>query len=82
MIQFNPFYLFRDHRIRDELPSLPYRVIERQDGGIGVVVRYLNEEQTFSPTQITAMLLTKLKQTAEAALETKIHDVVIGVSII
>lgn len=44
------------------------------------MVRYLNEEQTFTPVQVTAMLFTKLKHTAEQALGIKVNDVVIGVS--
>ena len=56
-------------------------MLEQSDGTIGINVTYLNENQTFSPTQITAMLFTKLKHTAEIALGIKVADVVIGVSI-
>ena len=42
---------------------------------------YLNEKETFSPEQITAMVFTKLKECAEIALKTKVVDVVISVSI-
>ena len=34
----------------------------------------------FSPEQITGMLLTKLKETSENALKTKVVDVVVSVS--
>ncbi|MCL4123068.1 UNVERIFIED_CONTAM: hypothetical protein GTU68_067398, partial [Idotea baltica] len=70
---------FSDPRIQDELSNLSYKTFEQEDGSIGVSVRYLNEEQSFSITQITAMLFTKLKHTAEVALNIKVADVVIGV---
>lgn len=44
-------------------------------------VHYLDEDHVFSPEQITAMLLTKLKDTSEIALKTKVNDCVISVSI-
>jgi len=44
-----------------------------------VQVRYLEERQTFAPEQVTAMMLTKLKEIAEAYLKTKVVDCVISV---
>ena len=41
----------------------------------------MGETQTFLPEQVMAMLMTKLKETAEAGLKTKVVDVVISVSI-
>ncbi|XP_068228279.1 97 kDa heat shock protein isoform X2 [Palaemon carinicauda] len=70
---------YRDPKVQAELSRLHYRVVEQPDKSVGIVVRYLNEEQTFNPTQITAMLFTKLKHTAEQALGIKVNDVVIGV---
>nr|WBG54462.1 heat shock protein [Austinograea rodriguezensis] len=72
---------YRDPKIQAELSSLPYRTVELPDRGIGIVVRYLNEEHTFTPVQVTAMLFTKLKHTAEQALSIKVNDVVIGVPV-
>ena len=40
----------------------------------------MNEEEVFSPEQITAMMFSKLKDIAEAALQIKVHDCVISVS--
>ena len=39
----------------------------------------MNERQTFAPEQVTAMMLTKLKEVAEAYLKTKVVDCVISV---
>ena len=44
-------------------------------------VRYLGESQVFSPEQISAMLLTKLKEVTEAALKIVVNDCVISVSL-
>jgi hypothetical protein len=41
--------------------------------------RYMGELQSFTPEQITAMLLTKIKETAENVLKTKVVDVVVSV---
>lgn len=39
----------------------------------------MGELQSFTPEQITAMLLTKIKETAENVLKTKVVDVVVSV---
>ncbi|KAK4306265.1 hypothetical protein Pmani_021888 [Petrolisthes manimaculis] len=70
---------YRDSRVQAEFPSLAFKTVELPDRNLGIVVRYLGEEQTFTPIQITAMLFTKLKITAEQALGIKVNDVVIGV---
>lgn len=42
---------------------------------------YMDEERVFSIEQVTGMLLTKLKETAESALKKPVVDCVISVSI-
>ena len=41
---------------------------------------YLGNEEVFSPEQIMAMLLTKLKMISEKELSTKVTDCVVSVS--
>lgn len=41
----------------------------------------MGEVHSFTPEQITAMLLTKIKETAENNLKTKVVDVVVSVSV-
>ena len=72
---------FNDPQVQNEIKSVPYRVEERPDGGIGIRVNYLDEEHVFSPEQITAMLFTKLKETSETALQAQVNDCVIAVPI-
>jgi Hsp70 protein len=43
-------------------------------------VQYLGEKHLFSSQQVTAMMLTKLKEIAEVNLKAKVVDCVISVS--
>ncbi|CAH2000460.1 unnamed protein product [Acanthoscelides obtectus] len=70
---------YRDPHVQQELQLLPFTVVEEKGGNIGIKVRYLNEEHTFSPEQCLAMLLTKLKDISANALQTPINDCVISV---
>lgn len=70
---------FKDPIVQQEIKNLPYRVEERPDGGVGICATYMDEEQSFTPEQITAMLFTKLKTDAAVALQAQIYDCVITV---
>lgn len=49
------------------------------DGTVGFRVQHLGETQVYSVTQILGMLLTKMRQLAEADLKSKVTDCCIGV---
>lgn len=68
-----------DPLIEEELQTLPFKVAPHLGNKIGIKVNYMEEEHTFTPEQITAMLFTKLKEISEQALKTKVNDVVISV---
>jgi heat shock protein 110kDa len=70
---------YRDPVAQNELASIPYHAEEMPDGSIGIRVNYMDEDQVFSPEQITAMLFTKLRFDASVALQTQIYDCVIAV---
>lgn len=70
---------YSDPYVQKELKNIPYRVESCTDGGIGIRINYLDGEHVFAPEQITAMLFTKLKDTAATALQTQINDCVITV---
>ena len=57
----------------------PFKVIEDDDGRPKLQVEYKSEEKTFFPEEISSMVLTKMKETAEAFLATKITDAVVTV---
>uniref|UniRef100_A0A673J150 Heat shock 105/110 protein 1 n=1 Tax=Sinocyclocheilus rhinocerous TaxID=307959 RepID=A0A673J150_9TELE len=71
--------LFQDHSVQAEKASLPYDLVPLNDGKVGVKVMYLDQEHHFSIEQVTAMLLTKLKDIAEANLQKKVVKCVIAV---
>nr|UPH95343.1 heat shock protein A4 isoform 2 [Mythimna separata] len=70
---------FSDPYVQKELKHFPFKVEQRPDDGIGIRVNYLGEDNVFTPEQITAMLFTKLKDSATIALQTPINDCVISV---
>ncbi|KAM4859791.1 heat shock protein 105 kDa isoform 2-T2 [Thomomys bottae] len=70
---------FNDPFIQKEKGNLSYDLVPMKNGGVGIKVMYLDEEHLFSVEQITAMLLTKLKETAENNLKKPVTDCVISV---
>lgn len=70
---------FKDPVVQNELRFIPYNVEEMPNGSVGIRVNYMDEDHLFSPEQILAMLFTKLKVDATAALQTQIYDCVITV---
>ncbi|XP_062846260.1 heat shock 70 kDa protein 4b [Trichomycterus rosablanca] len=70
---------FSDPFIQKMKSSLVYELSQMPIGTTGIKVMYMEEEKVFSIEQITAMLLTKLKETAENALKKPVADCVISV---
>uniref|UniRef100_A0A8C8SMC6 Heat shock protein 105 kDa n=1 Tax=Pelusios castaneus TaxID=367368 RepID=A0A8C8SMC6_9SAUR len=70
---------FNDPFIQKEKENLSYDLVPMKNGGVGIKVMYMDEEHLFSVEQITAMLLTKLKETAETNLKKPVTDCVISV---
>merc|ERR1719210_2978088 len=70
---------FKDPYVQETIKGLPYEISEGPQGEIRIKIPYMGQERTFTPEEVTAMLLTKLKETAEEALKTKVKDIVISV---
>uniref|UniRef100_A0A8D0EXC6 Heat shock protein 105 kDa n=1 Tax=Strix occidentalis caurina TaxID=311401 RepID=A0A8D0EXC6_STROC len=70
---------FNDSFVQKEKEKLSYDLVPMKNGGVGVKVMYMDEEHIFSVEQISAMLLTKLKETAESNLKKPVTDCVISV---
>ncbi|XP_075164308.1 heat shock protein 70Cb isoform X2 [Haematobia irritans] len=68
---------YNDPHVQRELNSIPTKVKSLPDGSIGYQVNYLDQEQSFTPEQLTAMLFTKLKETSTNALGAQVNDCVI-----
>ncbi|KAM4546239.1 heat shock 70 kDa protein 4a [Fundulus diaphanus] len=70
---------FSDPIVQAAKSNLVYDLAQMPSGATGVKVMYMEEERVFSVEQITGMLLTKLKETAESALKKPVVDCVISV---
>jgi molecular chaperone DnaK len=66
---------FRDSIVQTDMKTLPYRITEAPNGDCRVVMG----DRDYSPPEISAMILQKLKTDAEAYLGEKVTDAVITV---
>ncbi|CAI0399618.1 unnamed protein product [Linum tenue] len=69
---------FDDPEVQKDLKLLPYKVVNKK-GKPYVEVRKDGETKTFSPEEISAMVLNKMKETAESFLGEKVKHAVITV---
>src|SRR5574338_1391935 len=65
--------------VRDEQHRIPYKIVKAANGDAHVQVEVNGQTKTFSPPEISAMILSKLKADAEAKLGEKITEAVITV---
>src|SRR3954468_10129028 len=65
--------------VREEEHRVPYKVVKAANGDAHIQVQVGGETKTFSPPEISAMILAKLKSDAEAKLGEKITQAVITV---
>jgi molecular chaperone DnaK len=65
--------------IHEEEHRVPYKVVKAANGDAHIQVELNGEKKTFSPPEISAMILAKLKADAEAKLGEKIVQAVITV---
>jgi heat shock protein 1/8 len=70
----------KDSVLTNDIEHLPFKVAAGPDGDSPVVtVSFRGEDRTFAPEEISAMVLTKMKQTAERQLQKKVKRAVITV---
>lgn len=70
---------FSDPYVQSLKENMVYDIAQMPTGTTGIKVMYMEEEKVFSIEQVTAMLLTKLKETAENALKKPVADCVVSV---
>src|SRR5688500_11012739 len=58
--------------VQEELKRVPYKVVKAANGDAHIQVQVGGETKTFSPPEISAMILAKLKSDAEAKIGEKI----------
>ncbi len=67
------------HEVQEEIKRVPYKVIEASNGDAHVEVEEAGQIKRYSPPEISAMILGKLKADAEVRLGEKITQAVITV---
>ena len=65
--------------IKDELKRVPYKVVESKNGDCAIEIEAGGEKKLYSPQEISAFILMKLKADAEAKLGETITQAVITV---
>merc|ERR1711962_674772 len=69
---------FDETTVQSDMKHWPFDVVE-VGGRPKLKVEYKNEEKTFTPEEISSMVLTKMKETAEAYLGQDVKDAVVTV---
>jgi len=69
---------YNDSSLQDDMKSLSYTIVN-DNNSPRIQVEYKGEEKQFTPEQISAMILTRLKENAEGYLGEKVTDAVITV---
>jgi molecular chaperone DnaK len=66
---------FEDPEVQKDLKILPYKIVRAENGDAHIELR----GRVYSPAEISSMILTKMKQTAEEYLGEKVNDAVVTV---
>ncbi|KAI0745506.1 heat shock protein 70 [Earliella scabrosa] len=69
---------FNDPQVQKDIKHWPFKVVER-NGRPAIQVKHRGDTRDFTPEEISAMVLSKLKETAEAYLGEKVYEAVVTV---
>merc|ERR1712018_574083 len=70
---------FDDSTVQRDLKHWPFKVVKDNNKKPKLEVEFKCESKTFTPEEISAMILTKMKETAEAHLGQPVRDAVVTV---
>ena len=70
---------FDDPSVQSDMKHWPFKLLRGPEGKPMIQVQYKGETKTFSPEEISSMVLTKMKQIAEAYLGKEVKNAVITV---
>jgi L1 cell adhesion molecule like protein len=70
---------FDDSTVQRDLKHWPFKVVKDDNKKPRLEVEFKCESKTFTPEEISAMILTKMKETAEAHLGQPVRDAVVTV---
>ena len=72
-------YRFEDKKVQKDMKLVPYKIVNK-DGKPYIQVQVRDgETKVFSPEEISAMILTKMKETAKEFLGKTIKDAMVTV---
>jgi heat shock protein 1/8 len=69
---------FSDSKIQEDMKHFSFNVVDHKNKP-KISVRYKNENKEYTPEEISAMILTKMKETAEAYLGQPVKNAVVTV---
>ena len=69
---------YDESSVQEDIKLWPFKVLD-DNGKPKLEVKYMNETKSFHPEEISAMILSKLKESAEAYLNTTVTDAVVTV---
>ncbi|KAJ3125889.1 70-kilodalton heat shock protein [Nowakowskiella sp. JEL0407] len=69
---------FSDNEVQSDMKHWPFKVVDKGTKPY-IQVEFKGETKTFSPEEVSSMVLVKMKETAEAYLGTKVKDAVVTV---
>ncbi|ESX02879.1 hypothetical protein KL918_002346 [Ogataea parapolymorpha] len=69
---------FDDPEVQGDIKHFPFKVVDKS-GKPHIQVEFKGETKVFTPEEISSMVLTKMKETAESFLGTTVKDAVITV---
>ncbi|KAF8151193.1 heat shock protein 70 family [Pholiota molesta] len=70
---------FRDKEVQDDMVHWPFKVVPKSDGRPAVEVDNAGKRQQFSAEELSSMVLSKMRETAEHYLNKKVNHAVVTV---
>jgi len=70
---------FSDSVVQQDMKHWPFKVVQKEGDKPYIEVEYLGDRKTFSPEEISSMVLQKMKSIAEAYLGQSVDSAVITV---
>lgn len=70
---------FSDQVVQQDMKHWPFKVVQKEGDKPYIEIDYLGERKTFSPEEISSMVLQKMKTIAEASLGQSVDSAVITV---
>ncbi|EFQ29972.1 hsp70-like protein [Colletotrichum graminicola M1.001] len=69
---------FNDSEVQADMKHFPFKVVDK-NGKPAIQVEFKGETKTFTPEEISAMVLTKMRETAESFLGGQVNNAVVTV---